>query len=81
MDFDQRFLIFSTRRKAFPVGHPQAETLAYLDGQGPKPPRFARVTMVTNSSVLEFKVGAVDFWGFSSDSTIIPPIYGDLGDG
>ena len=36
---------------------PEAETLAYLDGKGPKPPRFARVTMVTNSSVLEFKAG------------------------
>ena len=35
----------------------EAETLAYLDGKGPKPPRFARVVMVTQSSVMEYKAG------------------------
>lgn len=33
------------------------EALAYLDGQGPKPARFARVTLATKSTVVEYKVG------------------------
>ncbi|CAK9013888.1 Hypothetical protein SCF082_LOCUS12118 [Durusdinium trenchii] len=34
---------------------PKAETVAYLDGKGPKPARYARVTVATNSSVVEYK--------------------------
>lgn len=51
---------------------PKAETLAYLDGKGPKPPRFARVTMVTNSSVLEFKVGPVQDLSKAKISELVP---------
>ena len=36
---------------------PKKATLAYLDGKGPKPARFARVTMATKTAVLEYKVG------------------------
>ena len=36
---------------------PKAATLAFLDGWGPKPPRFARVTVNTKSAVVEYKVG------------------------
>eukprot|EP00913_Durusdinium_trenchii_P033497 g31361.t1 len=38
---------------------PKAETVAYLDGKGPKPARYARVTVATNSSVVEYKVGPI----------------------
>lgn len=39
---------------------PKAATLAYLDGKGPRPPRFARVTMVDEVSVQEYRVGPLE---------------------
>jgi len=51
---------------------PKAETLAYLDGKGPKPPRFARVVMVTQSSVMEYKVGPADDLSKASITELVP---------
>lgn len=51
---------------------PKAETLAYLDGKGPKPARFARVVMVTQSSVMEYKVGPVDDLSKASITELVP---------
>ena len=45
-------------------------TLAYLDGQGPKPPRFARVTVNTKSTVVEYKVGPLGPSGPLPNATI-----------
>lgn len=49
---------------------PKKEVLAYLDGKGPKPGRFARVTMVTKDAVLEYKVGPLVSGSVSSDAKI-----------
>jgi len=36
---------------------PKSETVAFLDNSGPKPARFARVTVVSQKDVVEYKVG------------------------
>jgi len=39
---------------------PKATTVAYLDGTGPRPPRFARVTAVGPTGVQEYSVGPLE---------------------
>ncbi|CAJ1379659.1 unnamed protein product, partial [Effrenium voratum] len=46
------------------------ETLAYLDGHGPAPQRFARVTVNTKEAVVEYKVGPLGADGPAADATI-----------
>lgn len=39
---------------------PKTDSVAYLDGKGPKPPRFARVTAVGPAGVDEYRVGPIE---------------------
>ena len=50
----------------------KAEALAYLDGSGPKPARYARVTTVAPAGVQEYKVGPIVDSRPSADATAVP---------
>eukprot|EP00928_Gymnodinium_smaydae_P031478 TRINITY_DN23089_c0_g1_i1.p1 TRINITY_DN23089_c0_g1~~TRINITY_DN23089_c0_g1_i1.p1 ORF type:complete len:776 (-),score=98.57 TRINITY_DN23089_c0_g1_i1:174-2501(-) len=53
---------------------PKSQTLAYLDGKGPKPARYARVVVADEASVIEYKVGPIALDGNLAENATITPL-------
>jgi len=49
---------------------PKSDTVAYLDGQGPRPSRYARVTSVGPDGVQEYRVGPLENAQVSPEATM-----------
>lgn len=48
----------------------KAEVLSYLDGTGPKPPRFARLTTVGPSGIVEYSLGPIVDGAVAKNATL-----------
>lgn len=51
---------------------PKADVLAYIDGLGPKPPRYARLTAMSPDGVMEYKAGPLVNGAPTVDATLVP---------
>jgi len=50
----------------------KAEVLAYIDGTGPKPPRFARLTAVGPTGIQEYSLGPIVNGAVAENATLQP---------